>query len=227
VTYHRASLQDPSHQAPITRGVVIDVAIGDGAGLVPPQILRLAEGTWSILVARLVQGARGLTIARAPSQLDPAWPVTLTIIHGRGAAGWTEELLCAARGTQVVRSDDYMQCQLTLGGAGWATADRILLAATQLIAIPLPAHVSETVIADGLGVATIASIPPCSQTMQLIGAQGGGTVVTWLDSGGATIGVSGSVPVAASIHVPTMTASVIITGLAAGAAVTATYEVLQ
>jgi len=227
------SLQDASLRAPSTRGITIPVAIGDGAGapVARGQVLRLEEGTWSIFVARLVLGPTGATVAEGPGQGEPTWPVVIAVMHGRGAATWTELITCTARGTVLVRSDDYLQLQVFVGAsafAGWVADDTILLSAAQLIVPPLEAHVGETRLADIGGRATFA-VPPGARWVEAIGLQAGAVVVTGYDSGGASIG-SQTYPTAAGIlrmTVPTTGVTWDVLGLAVGAPVTATYGVLQ
>lgn len=233
----RPSLQDASQVDGSNRGIVVAVPVG-AAGLIVPQSLRLEDGTWSILVARLVPAAPGVpfgdiagpSIARGPAATEPDWPVWIIIRHGRGAATWTEVILCAARGTTLVRSDDFMQIQMILGipsGGSWLAADSVLMCAAQLIAPMMPAHVSETVVVGAGGKADFTSVPPCCQTLQIIGANVVGAVVTFTDAAGVAIGRSPAIAVAVSLHVPTTAVRWDITGLTPGDRVTATYEVLQ
>ena len=218
-------LQSPSARSDVTRGTVITIPAGTpGAPVLIGQTLRLDAGTWYLHVCRLVQGPMGMTPADGPNLLDPTWPVALVLQHGRGVATWWEIFQCAARGTFLVRSNDGMQAAIGVLGAGFVEEQQVLLTARQIIAPVQPALVTEALVLPGAGTAGFVT-PPGAQSLQLIGADIAGVATVFRDSANVVIAATPSVAPGATLALPQTCRLVEVTGLPAGAAVTATWEV--
>jgi hypothetical protein len=223
----RPTLVSGSEQSETVRGVVVAIPAGTPAG---PQLvgasLRLAAGTWAFNAARLVAGVvGGETVAAAPSVGDPTFPVQLVLFHGRGAARWCEVLPIAARGCVVTRTGDYMEAGLLVVAPGFVGAERVLLAASQIISPVVPSYVSTGGAADGAGALRLF-VPVGAKRVQFLGAVGVGVALNFLDAANNLLAQTTPGPdLAAEIAVPLIASHIDFTGLAGLKLVQAIWEV--
>jgi len=191
------SLQHASGRADVSRGLIIPVASGtsnaNGLQAKPVgQSLRLGSGTWEIFAARVNDGNLGLGKQPGPPGApDALWPFGLAIIHGVGAAMWTEAFPMRASGMRLRRTGDYLQVQLFIGPGNTVFEDeQVLISGAQPIVRTEDAWLT-TVVANSQGTA-LHSVPAGAYLSQV--QSDGQVVIDWQDAAGTTIATVAAFP---------------------------------
>lgn len=221
---------DASKRPAPSRGQVFVIPASSPQLFVAPQALRLDQGSWDIRAARLLPSG---SIANAPSQISPSFPVQLLVEYGVGAAVWSETSEVTARGCHIVRSAELMQVRVRLNAALGAAEERVLVAAQKVVVPTQPARrfLSRSQVVAPAGILTVPVVTGATR-VQFIGGELDAPVFgTWRDANLVSLGRVLVVPVAgipvAPLWVPPLAASILWDVLPTGATIGTIWEIEQ